>query len=97
MSILLPLAVAPMTVIAAVTMAIMGLAILLGLLRIRLATDAGSRAVVGDLVFFAGIGLMMGLSVLDESSVIFDAAVLASMLGVLTTVALARIITRGQR
>lgn len=86
-----------MNVIAAICMCILGLAIILGLIRISTAKDGATRAIVGDLVFFSGIGLMMGLAVLDESSVVLDAAVLASMLGILTTVALARIITRGRR
>lgn len=85
------------TIIAWVTMVILGLAIILGLVRIAFAKDAGTRAIVADLVFFSGIGIIMGLSVLNESSVAMDSAVLASILGILATVALSRIITRGRR
>lgn len=86
-----------MTVIVWITMIMLGVSILIGLARIATATDGGTRAIVGDLVFFSGIGIIMGLSVLDESSVAIDAAVLASIVGILATVALARIITRGRR
>lgn len=85
------------TTIAWICMITLGVAILLGLVRIATAEDAASRAIVGDLVFFSGIGIMMCLSVLDESSVAMDAAALASILGILATVALARILTRGRR
>lgn len=76
---------------------ILGAAVLLGLLRIATATDGASRAVVGDLVFFSGIGVLMLFSIVLESAAIRDVAMLAALLGILATIALSRILTRGQR
>lgn len=80
---------------AAVVM--LGVAILLGLVRVATATDGASRAVVGDLVFFSAIGLLVLLGMLKESAAAVDAALLGSLIGILATVALARILTRGRR
>ena len=85
--------------IAAVWVAIglLGVAVLLGLFRVGTATDLGTRAIVGDLVFFAAVGLLLLLGMLGNSAAVVDAALLASLLGILATIALARIITRGRR
>jgi Multiple resistance and pH regulation protein F (MrpF / PhaF). len=74
-----------------------GLAIVLGLLRVATARDAASRAVVGDLVYFSAMGILVLFGVIGRSAVVVDAAMLASILGIVATVALARIITRGER
>ncbi|MFC7400718.1 monovalent cation/H+ antiporter complex subunit F [Citricoccus sp. GCM10030269] len=81
----------------AMAMGVLALAILLGLYRIYSATSAAERAVVGDLVFFASIGMLMIVGIQIESAIVQDAAMLAAFLGVLATVALARILTRGER
>ncbi len=72
-------------------------AVLVGLVAIATATDGASRAVVGDLVFFCAVGILVLLGMLKESAAVVDAALLASLLGILATIALSRIVTRGQR
>ncbi|GAA1313161.1 MAG: monovalent cation/H+ antiporter complex subunit F [Brachybacterium tyrofermentans] len=86
-----------MSVILWVTVALLGAAILVGLFRVATAPDAASRAVVGDLVFFSGVGLIVLVGLLKASAAAVDAALIASVLGILATVALARILTRGRR
>lgn len=86
-----------MIVVLWIAIGILGAAILLGLIRIATASDGASRAVVGDLVFFSAIGVLLVLSMMIDSAAILDAAMLASLLGILATIALARILTRGQR
>ncbi|GAB78728.1 multicomponent Na+:H+ antiporter subunit F [Austwickia chelonae] len=86
-----------MTIGIWVAAAILSAAVLIGLYRVTTATDGASRAVVGDLVFFSGIGLLVLLGILSDSAAVVDAALLASLLGILATIALARIITRGRR
>lgn len=86
-----------MTVVVAIAMGILGVAVVLALLRIRTTDEAASAAVVGDLIFFSGVGLLILLSMLRESAAVTEAALLASLLGILSTIALARIITRGRR
>lgn len=80
-----------------IAVAILGLSILLGLVRIVTATDGASRAVVGDLVFFSAIGVLLLVSIMVESAAILDAAMLGALLGILATIALSRILTRGHR
>lgn len=80
-----------------IAIGILGVSILVGLLRIVTATDGASRAVVGDLVFFSAIGVLLVLGMMVDSAAIGDAAMLAALLGILATIALARIITRGRR
>lgn len=76
---------------------ILALAILVGLYRVFSSTSAAERAVVGDLVYFAAIGILMIVGIQTGSAVVQDAAMLAAFLGILATVALARILTRGER
>ncbi|MEW1979725.1 monovalent cation/H+ antiporter complex subunit F [Citricoccus sp. NPDC079358] len=78
-------------------MGILAAAVVLGLFRIYSATSAAERAVVGDLVYFAAIGILMIIGIQTGSAIIQDAAMLAAFLGILATVALARILTRGER
>ena len=72
-------------------------AVLLGLVRIATARDGASRAVVGDLVYFCAMALLVVFGMTSRSAAIADATLLASLLGILATIALARIITRGRR
>ncbi|MBW3086897.1 hypothetical protein KEM60_03126 [Austwickia sp. TVS 96-490-7B] len=76
---------------------LLGAAVVLGLVRVATAKDGASRAVVGDLVFFSTVGLLVMLGMVTDSAAAVDAALLAALLGILATVALARIITRGRR
>lgn len=75
----------------------LALTVVIGLIRVATATDAASRAVVGDLVYFATIGQLMLLGIMTGSQAVVDAALLAALLGILATIALSRIITRGRR
>lgn len=77
--------------------AALGGAIVTGLVRIATAPDGATRAVVGDLVYFSSIGVLVLLGMHKKSEAVVDAAMLASLLGILATIALARIITRGRR
>ncbi|MDN5819851.1 MAG: monovalent cation/H+ antiporter complex subunit F [Brachybacterium sp.] len=86
-----------MSVVLWVTVALLAATILVGLFRIATAPDPASRAVVGDLVFFSAIGVIVLVGLFKESAAAVDAALIASVLGILATVALARILTRGRR
>ena len=57
----------------------------------------GSRAIVGDLVYFSAIGILTFIAMLVDLSIVLDVIFLSSMLGILATVALSRIQTRGHR
>lgn len=86
-----------LTVIATVAVAMLLVAMILGLRLIIRGPDAGSRAVVGDVVFFSAVGMVAVLGLLTGSAIVLDIILLASLVGILATIALARIITRGRR
>ncbi|GAB48761.1 monovalent cation/H+ antiporter complex subunit F [Mobilicoccus pelagius] len=81
----------------AVCVALLTGAVLVGLVGVRTAPDDASRAVVSDLVYFSVVGILAALGVLLGSAVVEDAIMAGALLGVLATVSLARIITRGRR
>lgn len=86
-----------MTIAAWIAILILGVSVLLGLARVLTAKDAPTRAVVGDLVFFSCVSILALFGMLYGSNVTVDLALLASILGILSTIALARIMTRGRR
>lgn len=66
---------------------------------VRMARGPGDadRAVAADLLFFAIIGLIALLGVRVASSATFDIVLVATLVGFLATVSLARAVTRGKR
>ena len=69
-----------MTAAVWLALGVLGAAVLLGLYLIGRATDLATRAIVGDLVFFAAIGVLLLLGILSDSAAVVDAAFLASCL-----------------
>ena len=86
-----------MTWIAALTIGMLATAAILGIVRIVTARDDASVAAVSDLVYFCGIGMITMGALLVGSSISLDVISIGSLLGILATVALARILTRGRR
>ncbi|WP_293877511.1 transporter [uncultured Brevibacterium sp.] len=86
-----------MTIILWTCIAILAVSIVLGLVRALTAPESGSRAVVGDLVYFAAVGILAFIGMLVNISIVIDVFFLSSLLGILATVALSRILTRGHR
>ncbi|SMY12842.1 monovalent cation/H+ antiporter complex subunit F [Brevibacterium jeotgali] len=86
-----------MTFVFWTAIAIFAVAIGVGLVRVASAKDLGSRAIIGDLVYFAAIGILTMIAMLTDISIMLDVIFLSSLLGILATIALARILTRGHR
>jgi multicomponent Na+:H+ antiporter subunit F len=86
-----------MIVVAGICAVILALAIIIGLVRVLTARDQGSRAVVSDLIYFSAVAIVTMLGITVSSSVVLDVVFLASMIGILATIALSRILTRGHR
>lgn len=86
-----------MTIVVGICIGILALAIVVGLVRVLTAKDMGSRAIVGDLVYFSAIGILTFIGIMLSSSIVLDAIFLSSMVGILATIALSRILTRGMR
>ncbi|WP_298888353.1 transporter [uncultured Serinicoccus sp.] len=86
-----------MTFIVWTTVAILLLAAVLGLVRVLLSRDDASVAAVSDLAYFCAVGIFLMVGLNAESIVLLDVASLAALVGILATVSLARILTRGRR
>lgn len=86
-----------MTIIVIATIAILTVAALVGLLRLVTAPDAATSAAVSDLIYFTAIGVFIASAMVRDTSVLFDVASVSALFGILATVALARILTRGRR
>ena len=86
-----------MTVVVVTTIAILVVAALVALARLLTAQDDASVAAVSDLVYFCAVGILLMGGMAVGSSVVLDVAVVASLIGILATVSLARILTRGRR
>ncbi|OLT18109.1 transporter [Serinicoccus sp. CNJ-927] len=86
-----------MSLIVWTTVGILLLAAVLGLVRVMTARDDASVAAVSDLVYFCAVGIFLMIGMASGSVVLLDVASLAALVGILATVSLARILTRGQR
>lgn len=56
-----------------------------------------TRAVMADLTYFCALALFVMFVIHQDSAVALDVVMLGSLIGVLSTVALARLISRGRR
>lgn len=86
-----------MTWVVVITIGVLALAAALGIVRIYVSRDDASVAAVSDLVYFCGIGIITMGAILVGSSITMDVISIGALLGILATVALARILTRGRR
>lgn len=60
--------------------------------------DALTRAVLSDMVFYGMIALYLVWSLTHQTSIVYDVMILAAIAGgVLPTISMARIISRGRR
>ena len=85
------------TIISA-CMIVMAVALLVGLGAVIWTKDELSRAVMADLVFYAMIAIFLVWTLVTDTMVGYDVAILAALVcGVIPTISMARIITRGRR
>lgn len=80
-----------------VAVVLLGISAILGLVAILRADSDASRAVISDLLFFSAIGVFVPIAAINRSAVTFDVALLATILGILGTLALGQMLTRGRR
>lgn len=86
-----------MSIAFAIATGIVGVAAVLAIIGIVRASNDASAAVLSDLVFFCAIGVFVLVAAIGGSAVVFDVALIATMLGILVTLALAQMLTRGRR
>lgn len=85
------------TIISA-CMIVMAVALLVGLGAVIWTKDELSRAVMADLVFYAMIAIFLVWTLVTDTMIGYDVAILAALVcGVIPTISMARIITRGRR
>ncbi|CAM3183424.1 cation:proton antiporter [Corynebacterium godavarianum] len=84
--------------IMTVCIVIMALSLLAGLAKIIVTTDELSRSVLADLVFYAMVAIYLVWTLFNQSMITYEIAVLAALVcGVIPTISMARIISRGRR
>lgn len=66
-------------------------------LRMYLGPNDANRAIASDLLFFAVIGLIALVGVLVASAAVFDLVLVATLVGFLAALSLARALTNGRR
>lgn len=86
-----------MSIAFAAAIAIVGVSAALGLVAVLRADSDASRAVLGDLLFFCAAAAFIPIAALTNSAVVFDAALIATLVGILATLALGQMLTRGRR
>lgn len=86
-----------MTLIVVITITILTIAALCGIIRLATSPDEATSAAVSDLIYFCAISIFIAGAMVRQTSVLFDVASVSALFGILATVALARILTRGRR
>ena len=76
---------------------IMALSLVGTALRIVFDRDDETRIVLADIVYFSALALFALFMMWKESVVALDVMMIGSLIGILSTVALARLISRGRR
>ena len=77
---------------------VMALSLLVGLGGLILVKDELSRAVMADLIFYAMVTIFLVWSIWTPTMIGYEIAILAGLVcGVIPTISMARIITRGRR
>ncbi|OFN53757.1 MnhF protein [Corynebacterium sp. HMSC055G02] len=84
-------------VISGIGIALCSVALLVGVVLIFRVKGNVSRAVLSDTAFYPMVGVFLTTAMLRTTAITFDIAMLAGLLGILSTVGLARVISRGRR
>lgn len=84
-------------VISGIGIALCSVALLVGVVLIFRVKGNVSRAVLSDAAFYPMVGAFLTTAMLRTTAITFDIAMLAGLLGILSTVGLARVISRGRR
>lgn len=86
-----------LTVLLAVATMIVAAGMLVAAWRAMRGPGDATRAVMADLSYFCAVALFVMFVIRQSSAVALDVVMLGSLLGILSTVALARLLSRGQR
>ncbi|MDO5077750.1 monovalent cation/H+ antiporter complex subunit F [Corynebacterium sp.] len=87
----------PFELIISACIAVSGLALLANLVLILKVKKMSSRAVLADMVFYTMVATYLLWSLLNRTFITYEVALLAGLLGLITTVSTARILSKGRR
>lgn len=88
----------PFEWLLAVCIGIMALALVSGLVLILRTRDVITKAVISDLIFYSMVCIFLTWTLTNATSIGYEVALLAAIAGgVLPTLSMARIISRGRR
>ncbi|MEJ6012934.1 monovalent cation/H+ antiporter complex subunit F [Corynebacterium sp. H127] len=82
--------------IAYLVMGVIALCLLANLMLIILRDDA-TRGVLADMIFYLMIAIYLVWTLVWPTSIVYEVVVLGSLLGLLSTVSVARILSKGRR
>ena len=86
-----------LAVLLAVSTVIVAASMLVAAFRAFRGPGDATRAVMADLTYFCAVALFVMFVIRSGSAVALDVVMLGSLIGVLSTVALARLLSRGRR
>lgn len=86
-----------LTVLLAVSTVIVVASMVVAAVRAVRGPGDANRAIMADLSYFCAVALFVLFVIRQGSAVALDVVMLGSLIGVLSTVALARLLSRGQR
>ena len=84
-------------ILVGIAAVIVVIALLTVLWRAVTTHNDGRRAVLSDMIFFAMIGLFLCYSMYNRTAITYEVALFGGLFGALSTIAYARIISRGRR
>ncbi|GAA1754391.1 MrpF/PhaF family protein [Kocuria aegyptia] len=76
---------------------VLAVSVLVAGVRMFRGPNDANRAIASDLLFFAVVGLIALFGVLAMSPTVFDLVLIATLVGFLATLSLARALTKGRR
>ncbi|AKK02147.1 monovalent cation/H+ antiporter complex subunit F [Corynebacterium epidermidicanis] len=59
--------------------------------------DDATRAVLADMVFYLMLAFYIGWAILNDTSIVYEVLLLGALLGLLSTVSVSRILSKGRR
>lgn len=84
-------------VVVVVVLSLLATSVALAVIRIWRGPTAGNSAIAGDLIFFAFMGAVAVMGVVFAIAAAMDIILIASLLGFLSILSLARLLTGGKR
>ncbi|MEZ2121840.1 MULTISPECIES: cation:proton antiporter [unclassified Corynebacterium] len=86
-----------LTIVVAVSIVMMTLALLASLVLLLKHREDTTRIVLADKVFYTMIAAFVTWTFVNPTSISYEIPLLAGLLGLLTTISLARILSKGRR